>query len=403
MTGALQLPAEFRLVTACCTWPPSERRNAAIRGAAAGGIDWDNLLRIVERQRVAGLVSDGLRCAGLVAPAAVVASLAAEAGDIARQALQLASEALRLQAALEAAGVGALFVKGSTLALLAYGKLGIKHAWDIDLLVLPADVGRAGAVLAAAGYGRVLPPASFSAARFQAWLEFARESIFRNDARGTVVELHWRLSDNSAQLAHITAASPFASVTISPGHALRTLQDRDLFAYLCQHGAHHGWSRLKWLADLSAWLASKTPDDVAGLYRGAEAAGVGRAAAQALLLCERLFALPLPAALSAELEGDRAVRWLVGVALDAMAGDADSRQTDKRPLGNLKIELSHFLLASGLRFWLQELHSKSIGWTDFQRIALPRPLYFLYPFLRVPSWAWRRATHLLRQSRQPGA
>src|SRR5260370_22673911 len=50
-------------------------------------------------------------------------------------------------------------------------------------------------------------------------------------------------------------------------------------------------------------------------------------------------ALPISAALSVEMQGERATRWLVSIALDAMAGDAKSRQTGDRALGNLKIEV----------------------------------------------------------------
>jgi hypothetical protein len=397
------LPDDFRLVAACCIWPPSERRNAAIRAAAGGNIDWKNVLRVVARQRVSGLAHDGLERAGIEVPAKVKARIAADASDIARQSLMLAQEALKLQAAFDAAGLPAAFVKGSALALLAYGKLGIKHAWDIDLLVEPKDLSRVGTVLAEAGFERQMPPASMSEERFRAWTDFAREGLYRQYVRGTFLELHWRLSDNRSLLAHVTASTGTRKVEIAPGQFLRTLEDADLFAYLCLHGAHHGWSRMKWLADLAALLAQKPLAEVETLYRKAKADGVGRAAAQALLLCERLFGLPLPDGLAAEMQRDRAIRWLVSVALNAMAGDAASRQTEDRPLGNFEIEISHFLLATGMRAWLRELESKAIGWTDFQNFALPRPLYFLYPLLRLPSWAWRRVAHKLGGARQsPG-
>jgi hypothetical protein len=393
------LSAEFRLAAACCIWPPSEHRNAAIRAAASGVADWNLFLRIVERQRIAGLANDGLRRAEIAAPPAVTAQLGGEAADIARQSLLLASEALRLQAAFDAAAVPALFVKGTALAQLAYGTIAIKHAWDIDLLVNPTDVRRGCDVLKAAGFVRISPPPTLADERFFIWSEFARESVFQHNGRGTFVELHWRLSDNPTLLAHVSASSGTQAVTVSAGHVLRTLRDEDLFAYLCLHGAHHGWSRLKWLADLAAWLAPKSPVEVERLYRKAKADGVGRSAAQALLLCECLFDVPLPAGLSAEMRRDRATRWLVSIALNAMAGADASRQIDDRLLGDLQIRLSQFLLAPGVRHWLRELHTQSIGWTDFQNFSLPRPLYFLYPVLRAPSWIWRRGAYLLRRSR----
>ncbi len=137
------------------------------------------------------------------------------------------------------------------------------------------------------------------------------------------------------------------------------------------------------------------PRDVERLYRSAQAAKVGRAAAQALLLCERLLKLPLAPALADELRSDRSTRWLVAIALHAMAGDDRMRQTEDRPEGDLTIQISHFLLAPTPGAWFAELQSKSIGWTDFSRIRLPRPLYILYPLMRIPSWLWRRVAHVV--------
>ncbi|MEI9889036.1 MAG: nucleotidyltransferase family protein [Rhizomicrobium sp.] len=399
MNGNVVLTNEFLLVAACCRWPPSERRNAAIRSSASQPIDWANFVRVVERQRVAGLVHDGLQSSGVEPPPTVKAHLAAEAGEVARQCLKLASEALLLQAAFDRASIAATFVKGTALDLLAYNKIGIKYAWDIDLLIMPRDVRRASDVLAAAGYKRIKPPTNFAEDRFDAWIGFAYDSLFLNERNNAYLELHWRLFSNPSLMSGVTAASSSRQVAVASGRSLRTLGDDDLFSYLCMHGAQHAWSRLKWLADLAAWLSTKEAGEIERLYRKSRENGVGRAAAQALLLCAQLFALPMPQDFLAELKADRATRWLVAIALDAMAGASTPEQTDDRLLGNLKIEISHFLLATGTRAWLRELNSKLIGGIDFQRIALPRPLFFIYAVLRIPSWIWRRAVRL-GQSRQ---
>ena len=396
------LPNEFLLAVSCCRWPQSSHRDAVIRGRAAQPIDWDKFLRVVERQRIGGLVYAGLREAGVEAPQTVMKGLAAQAKHIASQAMKLASEALSLQAMLDEAAIPAVFVKGTSLGLLAYNNIGVKHAWDIDLLVLPDDVPRVCAKLVAAGYKRVIPPESLSDERFLVWSAFAHECVFAKPGNGIYLELHWRLSANPALLERITATSPAQLVPVFSGRTLRTLADEDLFSYLCMHGAYHGWSRVKWLADLAAWLSPRQEGEIQQLYRKATADRVGRSAAQGLLLCEQLFALSLAPDFVAELRSDRVTRLLIAIALDATAGDAAWRQIDDRLLGNLKIGVSHFLLANDARAWFRELFSMSIGWTDFQNIILPQPLYFLYPLLRVPSWLWRRAVRI-GQSRQPAA
>ncbi|MEJ1968851.1 MAG: nucleotidyltransferase family protein [Rhizomicrobium sp.] len=378
MTAAL--PDEFRLAAACCIWPPSERRDAAICAAAGGAIKWDRFLDVVERHRIAGLAQDGLARARVPLPEAVGARLAAASRKVAHDSLALAGEALRLNALFDAAAIPGTFLKGTTLAVLAYDNVAIKQAWDIDLLVAPEAVLQASAILRAAGYDRVSPPPDFDDEKFIAWTNVAHESIFRHRERGLVVELHWRLTGNSA----ISATATTREVVIAAGRTLKTLGDEDLFAYLCLHGTCHAWGRLKWLADLGAWLARMPPGEIERLYAGAKTRGAGRAPAQALLLCNELFALPLPAALSAGIKSNRAARLLANIALTVM------QQPEDMLRGNATIEASQFLITGNPREWLRQLNRRGVGWTDLQTFSLPRPLYFLYPLLRGPSWVWRR-------------
>src|SRR5689334_25316213 len=68
LSRAPNLPSEFELVAACCRWPPSNARSGAIARALDPSLDWDAFLRVVKRQRVAGLVRDGLARSGISCP-----------------------------------------------------------------------------------------------------------------------------------------------------------------------------------------------------------------------------------------------------------------------------------------------------------------------------------------------
>ena len=91
------LPREFRLATACALWPHSEYRVEAIRREVADGIDWTRFLRVATRQRILGLAYDGLIQARIAAPAALLETLRHEALAMARQALAMTAEAVRLR------------------------------------------------------------------------------------------------------------------------------------------------------------------------------------------------------------------------------------------------------------------------------------------------------------------
>jgi uncharacterized NAD(P)/FAD-binding protein YdhS len=167
------------------------------------------------------------------------------------------------------------------------------------------------------------------------------------------------------------------------------------FVYLCVHAAVHGWNRLKWLADINALLADRT-GIVEGYYRAAVAEGVERATGQALLLCADLFNLRLPDSLAATLRASHVTTALARIGTFSVTrGHAATEVYDQR-FGTTLINASHLLLARGFRAWVAELVRKGIDLDDVLRLPLPKPLAFLYWFMRVPLW-------ILRRTRQAGA
>ncbi|MEA3052108.1 MAG: hypothetical protein QOG72_1011 [Sphingomonadales bacterium] len=377
----MHLSREFQLVAACCRWPPSPERHSAVLGAA-GSVDWALVARIAERHRVEGLVWAALRGSGVVVPEAPGARLRGAAAHIARQNLELAAESLRLSGLLAAAGVRHLFVKGISLGALVYGSIGPKMGWDIDLLVPLESVEAAAALLEGAGYGLAIPAGPRARERLGRWHEHWKESVWKTaDPRRLHVELHTRLSDNSMLLPEVGSDSPLQQVEVAKGRFLPTLQTDDLFAYLCVHGASSAWFRLKWIADVGALLGDRAPAEIDRLYRRSQDLGAGRAAAQALLLCRRLFGTPLPPELAAELEADRMNRWLVAIALRKLAGRAVATELHETRLGTATIHLMQLGLLPGLKFKLAELGRQLVNPHDRVAVPLPRGLGFLYPLV----------------------
>jgi hypothetical protein len=380
---------EFLLAAACCRWPASQPRNIAVRNAAAGVTDWNHFLWLVRRQRVAGLVHDALPAAGIDLPSATAKKLGAWAERIGRQNSILAVETVRLQRALETADIPVLVLKGVALAQLAYGSLGAKHARDIDLLVAPERAETAMQLLEREGYVLSSPAKHLSARQRQSVVRYAREVELVHSDRHLIVELQWRVMDNPLLLRDVDAHSAAQSVTLSGGATVHTLEREDLFAYLCVHGAHHAWSRLKWLADVNALVGNDA--DIGRLYRHAQRIGAGLCAGQGLLLCQRLFALNLPDALSDELRANQRVKKLVTIALDAMTAPRAETEADGGVAGVTRIVRTQFLLGQGWAFYAAQIRAAAAGPADVIRFPLPLPLHFLYPLLRLPLWLWRRA------------
>ena len=382
------LSAELALVAACCRWPPSPARNAAVRAAASGPIDWDRFARVVARHHVAVLVRDGLHCAGVTVPPAAERCQTAAAAAFSRKALAMARETIRLQRSFDEARLPAIFVKGSTLAMLAYGRLGMKQSWDIDVLTPRKNVLAGRRLLLELGY-QMLSPSNLDECQFARFSLFTNQAAFHNAALNTSAELHWRIMRNEELIPATGVCSPTQEVSIA-GIGVRSLADEALFAYLCAHGTQHGWARLKWLADVGAFLAGRDKTETKRLYRAAVDLGAGRTPAVALLLCHRLLGLLLPEDLLGELRADRLATALAGNCLYCIAYRQGEVEYSVASLPGLRLMFANFFLVPGSRYFWNEARIKWTCPEDRARIALPRPLAFAYYLLRVPLWLARQ-------------
>jgi hypothetical protein len=386
----VHLPHEFQLVVACCRWPPSPARNEAVLAAAALPVDWALVARIADRHRVEGLVWNALRLADVAVPAEAGEPLRAAAVRIARQNLVLTAESLRLAARLEEAGIGFLVVKGVALGALVYGSVGPKMGWDIDLLVPLPAVEAAAALLEAAGYRLDLPSGGRARETLPLFHQHWKESVWKSADGRLTVELHTRLSDNPALLPEVGIDSPVQRAEVAKGRFLPTLAPDELFAYLAVHGASSAWFRLKWIADVAASLAAAPPAEIERLYRRSQQLGAGRAPAQALLLCQRLFGTPIPPALAEELGADRTNRWLLAVALRMLAGRTLATELHHTRFGTLPIHLMQLGLLPGPRFKLGEAGRQLVAARGWVEVPLPRWLGFLYPLISTARRLTRR-------------
>ena len=339
---------ELQLAAACAMWPPTDRRTEAIRTAAATPLDWPRFLRVARRHQVIELVHEGLSRVQSDVPADIAGEIGVQAMKLVRENLAMAQESVRLQRLFEEADLPVLFVKGSALAVLVYGNLGLRSSQDIDLLVGYEMLPAATAIISRAGYRRFDPPPNISDAQLRLLMPLRKDLGFVHEATGLRIELHWRLFLNPYAMADASMMTESRVVPLSGTAGLRTLGEEDLFAYLCMHGALHWWNRLKWLADINALLASTPEEGVGRLVQGAEKSGTGRAAAQALLLCRSVFQTPLPASLNAALENSATLRWLVATALNAMTTGQGEHDPHEKRFGTTRGSLSTFLLSRQL-------------------------------------------------------
>jgi Uncharacterised nucleotidyltransferase len=211
-------------------------------------------------------------------------------------------------AALRAASVPCLVLKGAALALMRYPSPVFRPMDDVDVLVSPEDYTRAREALARGGFGYVS--------------HADHETTYRSrDGRGTV-ELHRALASSGALFAFPFGALWERRQPMGPEVDGATLGEADMLVHLSIHAAfQHGFAlRLNQYLDFAQLVEPGVPaDEVA---RRAQAAGAIESVAASARVAELLWGVPLAPELADHVPPPIR-RWVDELAprpWDAMAG-----------------------------------------------------------------------------------
>lgn len=382
------MSAEFDLVCACCRWPDDEERRRRIAEAAEGGIDWARVEALAEAHRVEGLVANGVASLRAVAVEEVLERFERIAQRVKVRALQDVAETLRVSASLERASIRHCVLKGAPVGVRAYGTPLLKRSWDIDILVARDDAVKASALVVELGYRPPHAARPFTQAEFERWSSVSKEAEFHSADRA--VEIHWGLADHPMLLAGLGIEQASERTQLLGDRSVPTFPDAETLAYLAVHGAAHGWSRLKWLADFAAFLGARAHGQRQPLIEEARRWPVGLALDQALLLSRDLFGTELGSAR----ESAETLR-LVGLANSVIRRRGDVRDFDSDPLACRAISQSRWRLMPGLRYRAGCAAIAMRGSEDRRQFPLAASFGWLYwlmrPFTGISRAVIRRA------------
>ncbi|WP_428410159.1 nucleotidyltransferase domain-containing protein [Hyphococcus sp.] len=347
MTNSTEYSPEFRLILSLLSEPE-------IRPAAPFDIDWAEFFRLIRRHRIDGLAANLLLQNELLktfVPAEAFAGFA----EMQRQSLarEMASlvEAKSILNILAANDLEPILLKGLTLSHGAFGRIGWRNNYDTDILLHPDDIPAADRLLRKQGYARFEPGEDVSERAWAAWRRRRKDAAYRNDKTGSVIELHWRLFDNRAVMK---GPFPTTKVTLLGNLDCVMLEPDFNVAYVCCHGSQHAFSRLKWLADVYFLARKSSGDDLTALYGAVDDSYTRAAMAQALLLCNKFFALPLPAALVEDgVFKKRNVRLAAWMAEKTLTRGG-SREIESLPFGATLKTLSHYVMSPAPAYLAQE-------------------------------------------------
>ncbi|MEL6529655.1 MAG: nucleotidyltransferase family protein, partial [Pseudomonadota bacterium] len=301
------------------------------------------------------------------------------------RALSLAGEAARLLVSLDECGIRAIVLKGPLLSQIIYDDPAMRQSADLDLLVDWDQFRSAREALSSHGYQLFTNEPPWDDWRIEPWRRLAKDITLFHPEREISLELHHRLKSPDTLLPGIGVAQATQSITMA-GREFAAFERADLFAYLCTHAATSFWDRLKWLADLRAFLAGCGTSEIADLQAHSERLGTGRCTALGLILCHRLWNQKLPQSVLDRVTNDQQLVELEHASIARLL----SPERQENSLANSLDRRLQLLLRD------DPAYKRSLAAEFFndkellEERRIPRKLRFLYLPLRVVLFLSRK-------------
>ncbi len=389
---AAGLRPEWQLLLELARVALEPARAERVRALLRQTLDWSWLQRMAASQGTKALLWWHL---GRIAPEAVPAPIRDELRqwfhDNTGRNLLLTGELLRLLNLFAAQGVRVIPFKGPTLAAYAYGNLALRQFVDLDLLLTPADLPRAGELLRQQGYrsGLTLAPAEEDA-----YLASIGQMPFVKNGRSCMVELH-------AQIAPRDFHFPLGLKRLGPrlrplslnGKEVSALAGEDLLLILCAHGAKHLWMSLGWICDVAELLRVHPAMNWPAVFEEARFLRCERILLLGLLLAHDLLEAPVPQELAARARAAPTVRTLMAQVCRQMFRERDSGTGG---LQNAFFQLRvRERLRDGFRYTLSLALTPTVA--DWTALHVPASLSFVHYLYRPVRLAGKYGRLLLRR------
>ena len=250
------------------------------------GLDWDYFDRLVKQHKIQPLLIRGIRKLGPEAEKyPSLAALAREQNRYAAGNMRRLQALAEVNAAFAREGIRMLSMKGPLLSMELYGDPGMRTSKDLDLMVSPEDLSRAGEVLKGLGYELEPHPYATTPLRHKYYnlIENEKHEVYHRSE--ICIELHWQHDYQTEQsfdaLWERREERPFM------GGKTAVMGADDRYPALFIHAAEHGFMRLRWLLDLYE-LQKKPGFSWERIFGLMERQGVGEVLLEAMLVMYRL-------------------------------------------------------------------------------------------------------------------
>lgn len=365
------------------------------------GLDWTYFDALVAQHKIQPLLIRGIRKLGPDAQEYPgLMELLRSQNRFAAGSMRRLQALAEVNAAFARAGIRMITMKGPLLSMELYGDPGMRTSKDLDLMVSPEDLGRAGEILKELGYELAQNPYATTPLRHKYYglIEHEKHEVYHRSE--ICMELHWQhdyqRSQSFDELWQRREELPFM------GGSIAVMGRDDRYPALIIHAAEHGFLRLRWLLDL--YELQKKPgfswERVFGLM---EQQGVGEVLLETMLVMYRLKLPRLPDVACSRFSltaGEKGVTLRVQEALEPMARRAQALCDGVFPLLLREYRPVDQVWKAYDRLLPTAVYGKSAAqWIltamgptvfEFELIDLPDWLFWLYFIIRPFNWVRRK-------------
>lgn len=269
-------------------------------GLPVGDLDWDRVMALSIRHRVAPTLFSSMNEAGWKGvPENIRHALEELYRQNSLKSLRLAGELVQLRRLFDRQSIPWMVFKGMALAAKLYGGFSRRYAGDIDVIVPAEHAPQAKNLLLESGYRLQVVDQRRVARQEQTMIHCIHHYEFFHTEKDIRIELHWRLAKNSFHnpFPLKTLWDSNETISISNHQIPALISPEELLLYLCFHGTRHYWFRLFWLCDI-ARLLQQYGEVIHWdrLFQLAKDQSVFRALSLGLVLAQHFLDAPVPLA-----------------------------------------------------------------------------------------------------------
>lgn len=333
-------------------------------------IDWNYFLQLAMHHRIYPLVYLKLKeVASELTPSHVLQALQIEYKKNTFQMLHLSGEMERVSKLFTENKIRSLFLKGPVVAHDLYGDISLRTSKDLDILIPETDLAKTENLLLLEGYEKEEVPTVLNEIKWR-----HHHIAYFHPKKKIQIEIHWRLHPRPMKEPEFEELWERKRTSSLTKHPVSILGKEDLFLYLIAHGARHGWFRLRWLKDIDQMFKKEMDGKKVSLF--IKTYQYQRLLGQAYVLVNQL----LDNSLEKVMVSKKYLKRITCQAYTYIVNAEDFIYPNKY-LFSLQptIQKIYFMM---ILFYPHSIDTKTL--------ALPKPLYFLYFFLRPLLCVWRK-------------